>query len=94
MTGVCLPFHLTKERLAGWEYSVTIFLVLNFIAFMFVLVAYTMIFMTVRSSMKAMGGSRSAAATDEYSLAKKLALIVATDFLCWVSFFVSFLTVY
>lgn len=45
-----------------------------------------MIFVTVRESAKAFG-DKSTAITDEYSLAKKLALIVASDFACWVSRF-------
>ena len=32
--GVCLPFQVSNEKLPGWEYSVFIFLVVNFIAFL------------------------------------------------------------
>ncbi len=44
---------------------------------------YILIFMKVKSSMESMGGNSTNTA-NEYDLAKKLALIVATDFLCWV----------
>ena len=45
---------------------------------------YVVIFMSVKSSVEKMG-AQSTAETDEYALAKKLMLIVATDLACWVS---------
>ena len=39
--------------------------------------------MKVKSSL-AMMGEKSTNTVDEYSLAKKLALIVISDFMCWV----------
>ena len=47
---------------------------------------YAAIFMSVKTSIQSMGTKASATA-DEYSLAKKLMIIVATDFMCWVGFF-------
>ena len=44
---------------------------------------YAAIFVKVKASMDALGDS-SSSTTNEYRLAKKLAIIVATDFLCWV----------
>ena len=44
---------------------------------------YTAIFVTVKSAMQSMG-AQSTSTADEYALAKKLALIVASDFVCWV----------
>ena len=45
---------------------------------------YVAIFMSIQSSWKDMQHAKSAD-NNEYELAKKLVLIVATDFLCWVS---------
>ena len=44
---------------------------------------YVAIFVSVKSQVRAMA-SASTASMDEYKLAKRLALIVVTDFLCWV----------
>ena len=41
------------------------------------------IFITVKSSIESMG-AKSTGSADEYALAKKLAIIVASDFICWV----------
>ena len=38
VTGVCLPFVVSNQRLPGWEYSVFIFLVLNLISFIVIAV--------------------------------------------------------
>ncbi|KAI0226424.1 hypothetical protein LSAT2_023008 [Lamellibrachia satsuma] len=82
-TGVCLPFMVSSVRTKGWEYSVVIFLVVNLVSFLIICLGYLAIFMSVRSQVRAMAGA-STASMDEYKLAKRLALIVVTDFLCWV----------
>lgn len=41
---VCLPLQLTSYKTPGWEYSVAFFIGLNFAFFLFIMVAYTMIF--------------------------------------------------
>ena len=46
--------------------------------------SYIAIFVTVKKATEKMSNSASST-TDEYALAKKLVVIVATDFLCWVS---------
>ena len=43
-----------------------------------------MIFGTVKSNLETIGKSANNV-VDEYALAKKLALIVGSDFVCWVS---------
>ena len=45
---VCLPVQLSEGRPAGWEYSVSFFVGLNFVSFMFILVAYITVFWTVK----------------------------------------------
>ncbi|EDO34445.1 predicted protein, partial [Nematostella vectensis] len=80
-SSVCLPLQLSSDRPAGWEYSVSFFIGLNFMAFMFILVAYIAIFWTVRKSSAAVG-SRNA--KKEAALARKLMAIIMTDFCCWM----------
>jgi hypothetical protein len=57
------------------------FIAVNFAAFTFMLAAYIAIFIKVRQSSRAV---RSTAVNRESSLAKKVILIILTDFACWM----------
>ncbi|KAK3740538.1 hypothetical protein QZH41_008019 [Actinostola sp. cb2023] len=80
-SALCLPLQLTKDKLAGWEYSVAIFIVLNLVSFVFILSAYIIIFVTVTRSSRAI---RSTSVNKESQLAKRMAFIIVTDFCCWM----------
>lgn len=77
---VCLPLQLSSERPAGWEYSIAVFNVFNGIAFVYILLAYTAIFIKVQRSAKSVRSSK----TSQSSLGKRLAFVILTDFCCWV----------
>lgn len=77
---VCLPFQLTSEQPAGWEYSVAVFIVFNGAAIFFIFVAYTAIFIKVQQSAKGVRNSRSKSS----SLGRRVVFVVMTDFLCWM----------
>ena len=81
-SGVCLPFHITPDKPSGWEYSVFIFIVVNFITFATIAVSYAVMFVVARRTQKAVMRSRDAKAGD--SMARRMTLIVATDFICWM----------
>ena len=80
-SAVCLSLQLSEDRPAGWEYSVTFFLSLNLLAFLFILVAYIIIFWTVK---KSSGRIRSTKVNQDTAMARKLMFIVMTDFCCWM----------
>lgn len=80
-SAVCLPLQLSGDRLPGWEYSVAIFIGLNFVAFTFILVAYIVMFWEVKSVGKS---ARSNNASTESAMARRIAFIVVTDFCCWM----------
>ena len=40
LSGVCLPFQVTNQKLPGWEYSVFIFLVVNLISFVVIFIRW------------------------------------------------------
>ena len=80
-SAVCLPLQLSEGTPAGWEYSVSFFVGLNFISFAFILVAYISIFWTVKRAARA---ARSTNFEKESEMAKRLAFIVMTDFCCWM----------
>ncbi|XP_078357205.1 G-protein coupled receptor GRL101-like [Oculina patagonica] len=88
-SSVCLPLQLSAERLAGWEYSVGVFIALNLAAFLFIMVAYVAIVAKVSKSqrrVKAHGESEvsSNSIKRESALARRVFAIILTDFSCWV----------
>ncbi len=79
-SSVCISIHLTAETSPGWEYSVAIFHFVNFTVFMFIFLAYAKMYNIVQES-----GSKSGSKTGaELAAARKMTLIVVTDFCCWV----------
>ena len=52
-SAVCLPLQLSSERLAGWQYSVSIFLILNAASFVFILLAYVFMYRTIVKAARA-----------------------------------------
>jgi nitrate reductase gamma subunit len=79
-SGVCLPLHLTRASWPGWEYSVAIFFGLNLIGVLIIGILYPLMYLTVRQTSRKAGKK-----TDrEFAIARKMALIVVTDFLCWM----------
>ncbi|KAJ7393963.1 hypothetical protein OS493_003632 [Desmophyllum pertusum] len=88
-SSVCLPLQLSPERLAGWEYSVGVFIGLNLAAFLFIIVAYIAIIVKVSRSqrrVKAHGESdvSSNSMKRESALARRVSAIILTDFSCWI----------
>ncbi|XP_027054683.1 G-protein coupled receptor GRL101-like [Pocillopora damicornis] len=91
---VCLPLQLSPELQEGWEYSTSIFIVLNFSLFIFITVAYIAILWKSWSSSRRLGAhgtvreirarAQSAHAKRERALAKRVFFIILTDFLCWM----------
>ena len=82
-SAVCLPLQLSGgiRKPAGWEYSVTFFIGLNFTSFTFILMAYITMFWTVKRVSRA---ARSTDLNKESAMAKRLVFIVMTDFCCWM----------
>ena len=83
-SSVCLSLHITNETPAGWEYSVAVFHGVNFTSFVFIFLSYSYIFYEVRKSKRATSKFTQGPSQSEVALARRLILVVATDFLCWV----------
>ena len=85
-SGMCISIHLTNEYAPGWQFSVAIFHGLNFMSFVFIFLSYAYMYKVVVDSQsstgKQMGKARASEA--EVKLARRITLVVATDFLCWV----------
>ncbi|XP_071499934.1 uncharacterized protein [Diadema antillarum] len=65
---------------ATWQFSIAVFLGINFISFIIILICYVAIFIKVRFA-RAEAGRR---ADDDIKMALKMSLIVGTDFFCWM----------
>ncbi|XP_028395519.1 uncharacterized protein LOC114519568 isoform X2 [Dendronephthya gigantea] len=79
-SAVCLPLQLSRERPSGWQYSVSIFLILNGVSFIFILLAYVIMYHTI---VKAANAVRSTRMNQDSTLAKRMMFIILTDFFCW-----------
>lgn len=80
-SGVCLALHVTPARPAGWEYSVGVFLVLNFFSFIVIFFSYLWMFVIAKRTRSAVRTNES---KNDTAMARRMTLIVMTDFLCWV----------
>lgn len=78
-SGVCLPLQLTSNKPVGWEYSVFLFLGLNFASFMLIFFLYLVMFFKIQKT-RQMSGAGSAVA----SIGSRMVFIVLTDFSCWI----------
>ncbi|XP_071493575.1 G-protein coupled receptor GRL101-like [Diadema antillarum] len=81
-SGVCLALHITPDWPSGWEYAVFIFLAINFVSFMTILISYGVMFNVARKTQKAAMRSLSSKVSD--SMARRMSVIVFTDFCCWM----------
>nr|KAG5705831.1 hypothetical protein BaRGS_030721 [Batillaria attramentaria] len=78
--GICLPLPITRKPFGGQHYAFGVFIVLNFILFLIIGVGQALIFYSIHSS------ARASARDDrhrEITIARRLFLIVFTDFCCW-----------
>ncbi|XP_046578540.1 G-protein coupled receptor GRL101-like [Haliotis rubra] len=80
-SGVCLALHVTRKRPPGWEYSVAVFLVLNFVSFVAIFLSYLWMFIVAKRTRKAV---RTTESKSDAAMARRMTLIVMTDFFCWV----------
>ncbi|KAK3782892.1 hypothetical protein RRG08_002521 [Elysia crispata] len=80
-SGVCLALHVTPAQPPGWEYSVSVFLVLNFLSFLIIAFSYIWMFFVAKKTRSA---ARVPESKTEAAMARRMTFIVVTDFACWV----------
>ncbi|XP_071956207.1 G-protein coupled receptor GRL101-like [Antedon mediterranea] len=78
---VCLALPLTRSRWPGWEYAVAIFVAFNGVGFFVIVLSYLTIFLSVKRSGATV--NRRQRRKEQLKMARKLGLIVFTDFCCW-----------
>nr|KAG5710316.1 hypothetical protein BaRGS_009032 [Batillaria attramentaria] len=79
-SGICLPLPITRRNFPGQEYAFAVFIVLNFVLFLFIGAGQVFIFYSIRRAGSKAGTTRR---HQETAIARRLFLIVLTDFLCW-----------
>ncbi|CAG2192076.1 unnamed protein product [Mytilus edulis] len=78
-TAVCLALPFSRQKVSGWEYSTAIFVFFNSIAFIVIAWCQLSIYNVAKSSNRIM----TKRTKQDITLARRLFLIVLTDFLCW-----------
>ncbi|XP_033725233.1 G-protein coupled receptor GRL101-like [Pecten maximus] len=80
-SGVCLALPLSDSATPGSEYSVAIYVGLNFVIFLVIAVCQVVIYRKSRTHLALRNTTRRQKA--DITIAKGLATVVATDFFCW-----------
>ena len=78
--GVCLLYNSRHGKVQGWEYTFSILMVYNLTACLVFIGGYGWMY---RSVVKARKDSGREGNEREIALAKKMVLIIGTNFLCW-----------
>ena len=81
-SSVCLALPITAERPPGWGYSVALFIGFNFMSFFIIFCCYTVMFFAIRRASKHC--TRQKERMEEIRMATKMAVIIGTDFCCWM----------
>ncbi|XP_072178152.1 uncharacterized protein [Diadema setosum] len=81
-SSVCLALPLTADRPRGWGYSVAVFIGFNFVSFFIIFCCYTAMFIAIRRASQQC--TRQRERSEEVKMATKMAVIVGTDFCCWM----------
>ncbi|XP_048253004.1 G-protein coupled receptor GRL101-like isoform X2 [Haliotis rufescens] len=76
---VCLALPLSNDRQPGWEYSTGIFVGFNFVMFLLIGICQVLIYRAVTTS----STIRSSKSSHDTTIARRLIIVVLTDFLCW-----------
>ena len=77
---VCLPLPITRREFAGQGYAFGVFIVFNFLLFLLIGAGQLLIYRAVRRAGSAAGSHRRA---QDMSIARRLFLVVFSDFCCW-----------
>ncbi|XP_070208096.1 G-protein coupled receptor GRL101-like [Littorina saxatilis] len=78
--GICLPLPITRQQISEQFYAFAVFIVFNFVLFVLVGVGQLVIYTAVRRTGAATGSKRR---QQDTTIARRLFLVVFTDFCCW-----------
>ncbi|KAL8625319.1 hypothetical protein ACOMHN_044462 [Nucella lapillus] len=80
-TGICIPLPVvTTPGFKGEWYSISIFIVFNFVLFLLISAGQTLIYWSIqKSTMK----TNTTKVSRDISIARRLITVAVTDFMCW-----------
>ena len=81
-TGICIPLPITRKSFKGRDYAFAVMIVVNFVLFLAIAAGQAVVFWTIRAGSLS-GGERSTKKSKDAVIARHLASIVLSDFLCW-----------
>nr|KAG5706210.1 hypothetical protein BaRGS_019537 [Batillaria attramentaria] len=79
-SGICLPLPITRQQFKGQDFAFGVFIFLNANLFLLIGAAQVCIYRSVRATGCEAGTSRR---QQESAIARRLFVVVGTDFLCW-----------
>ncbi|KAL8617698.1 hypothetical protein ACOMHN_039646 [Nucella lapillus] len=79
-SSICLPLPITRHQFSGQAYAFLVFIVVNFLLFVFIGIGQLAIYWAVQKTKSAVKTKRQ---EEDSSLARRLFLVVFTDFCCW-----------
>ncbi|XP_055612415.1 relaxin receptor 2 [Uranotaenia lowii] len=79
--GVCLSIHIHDPYAMGWEYSAGLFILVNTFSLLFIGTSYLRMLQAIRVSRNE---TRNTLHCREKIVARRFAIIVVTDCLCWM----------
>ncbi|XP_070206523.1 G-protein coupled receptor GRL101-like [Littorina saxatilis] len=79
-TSICIPLPITRQQFSGQQYAFGIFIVFNFVVFLFIGAGQLLIYRAVNKASASSGAQRR---SQEMKVARRLFLIILTDFCCW-----------
>ncbi|XP_053380826.1 G-protein coupled receptor GRL101-like [Mercenaria mercenaria] len=81
-SAVCLALPLTRQKTPGWQYSIVVFIGLNFILFLLIAMGQLLIYGEIKKH-AALKRKMNVARSNDLTVARNLLLLVLTDFMCW-----------
>ena len=85
--GICLPLPITRQEFGGQNYSFGVFVVLNFAVFLTIGLGQIVIYRAVQGSTRATNSANSNTSANnlkkEIIIARRLFIVVFSDFCCW-----------
>ena len=79
-TGICIPLPITRQDFKGRAYSVSLFIVLNFVLFLFIATGQAFIYWSVKKNALKTNATK---VSRDLVMARRLISVAVTDFLCW-----------
>ena len=79
-TGICIPLPVTRQDFQGKIFSISVFIVFNFVLFVLIVTGQMFIFWSVQKNAL---NTDSTKVSRDLTIARRLISVAVTDFLCW-----------